>query len=354
MLQLSDFGWDDDLSKLWLEYETDETRPARVVADFGTSLRLVLPAVTAAEVSGKLAHNSDRQAIPKVGDWVAVRLSGGHAVVEAVMPRRSEIARKAPGNPTAKQVIAANVDIAFVLLAMDNDFSVERLKRYLFQLTVSRIQPVIVLNKSDKAENGQYYNDQLQMLGLPILTVAAIDGTGVDEVLECIKPGRTAILLGSSGVGKSTLTNRLMGKDVQMTQAVRASDDTGRHTTVHRELFVLPNGGLLIDTPGIRELQLWGTEDALAENFDDITGLAERCKFSTCSHTNEPGCAVRPALESGGLSQAHYANYLKMKHELTGLKAKQWTKKNHDNRRSHKSVSQQVRQQRREMRDESN
>lgn len=344
MNSLKDFGWTDELQDKWQEASLQGLQPARVVADFGTSLKIALPEVCSAELSGSLAHYRDKEAVPKVGDWVVVQLSdGGQAIVEAVISRRSEIARKAAGNKTVRQVIAANVDIAFVMLAMDNDFSVARLKRYLYQLAIADVAAVIVLNKADKTDDIENYTGQLQSLGLPVVVCAAIAGMGVDDILNHISPGQTAILLGSSGVGKSTLTNRLLGREVQPTQAIRASDSTGKHTTVHRELFVLPNGGLLIDTPGIRELQLWGTEDELDENFDDVAALISHCKYTTCQHGNEPGCAIRQALSDRTLPATHYASYLKMKAELAGLKQKTDVLKQRSNMKSLKNIRRQNR-----------
>lgn len=342
MDQLTKFGWTAEDAEKWTQAHHDNLQPARVVADFGTSLKIALPAIHAAELSGKLAHYSNRENAPKVGDWVAVRLlDGGRAVIEDVIPRRNEIARKVAGKRTVKQVIAANVDVAFVLLALDDDFSVERLRRFLYQLAVQSIDAVIVLNKADKTDQLAHYTDQLQSFNLPIIVTTALHGTGVGDVLEHIHPGKTAILLGSSGVGKSTMTNRLLGRDTQEVQAVRASDSTGKHTTVHRELFMLSNGGLLIDTPGIRELQLWGTEDELEENFDDIADLARKCKFASCSHHEEAGCAVQEALQDGTLSKTHYASYLKMKHELSNLKTKKDVRKRYENKKSRKAIASQ-------------
>lgn len=323
MNQLSAFGWNDAFRKKWAQMSVENLQPARVIADFGTSLKVAMPDIHAAELTGKLAHYSHREDVPKVGDWVAVQLPDeGRAVIEAVIPRHSEIARKVAGKRTVKQVIAANVDIAFVLLALDNDFSVKRLERFLYQLAINNIKPVIVLNKADKINSIAHYSDQLSGFKHPIIAISATTGYGVDEIVRLIRPGDTAILLGSSGVGKSTLTNRLLGRDTQNTQAVRSSDDTGKHTTVHRELFVLPGGGLLIDTPGIRELQLWGTPDELDESFDDIAALVSQCKYTTCQHGSEAGCAVQAALRAGTLDAPRYANYLKMKHELASLKVK--------------------------------
>jgi ribosome biogenesis GTPase len=354
MDQLSLFGWTDEFAEKWRQLRADGLQPARVVADFGTSLKVATPDIHTAELTGKLAHYANRENVPKVGDWVAVRLSSsGHAVIEGVIPRRSEIARKVAGKRTVKQVVAANVDIAFVLLALDNNFSVKRLERFLYQLAASHIDPVIVLNKADKTEDITLYTDQLRVFDLPVIVTTATLGSGIDEILRLIRPGSTAILLGSSGVGKSTLTNKLLGRETQETQAVRASDATGKHTTVHRELFVLPGGGLLIDTPGIRELQLWGTEDDLDENFDDITLLARQCKYATCRHGNEPGCAVQAALHDGTLDAAHYANYLKMKRELIGLKAKNDLRAQRSGQKSRKNTANQTKDALKEMREES-
>lgn len=353
MNQLTKFGWTTKLSETWAELNAQSLHPARVVADFGTSLKIALPDIQTAELSGKLAHYTNRDNVPKVGDWVGVRLlDNSPAVIEQVLPRRNDIARKTAGKRTTKQIIAANIDVAFVLLALDDDFSVERLRRFLYQLSIHAIRPVIVLNKADKTEAISSYTQQLEEFNLSIIIATATAGTGIDEILSNIHPGETAILLGSSGVGKSTITNRLLGREAQHTQAVRASDSTGKHTTVHRELFMLPNGGLLIDTPGIRELQLWGDEGDLDENFDDIATLARRCKYASCSHTDEAGCAVQEALHSGVLSTAHYASYLKMKSELSELKAKKDIRARHNNKRSKKVIADQTKDALREMRED--
>jgi len=337
-MDLTQFGWTDEFSKKWEALNLAGMLPARVVADFGTSLKIAMPEVVNAALSGKLAHYTNRENTPKVGDWVAVRPSDyGNPTIEAVLPRRSEIARKVAGKRVIKQTIAANVDIAFVLLALDNDFSIERLKRFLYQLSIDAVRPVIVLNKADKTNDLASYTESLRSLKLPLIVTTATEGAGVNEILAAIPAGQTAILLGSSGVGKSTLTNQLLGRDEQATQAVRESDSTGKHTTVYRELFVLPGGGLLIDTPGVRELQLWGTEEDLTENFSDITALFGLCKYSNCKHQHEAGCAVQAALQDGTLSRSHYASYLKMKQELVGLKAKQKVRTQRSNKRSKSS-----------------
>ena len=338
MDSLSQFGWTENNAQEWAMVENNGLLPARVIADFGTSIKIASPKIITAELSGKLAHYSRGEQTPKVGDWVAVNIAdSGNAVVESVILRRNEIVRKIAGKQVAKQIIAANVDIAFVLLALDDDFSIERLQRFLYQLSINKITPVIVLNKADKVEDTRPYTAQLQSLDLPIIICSATQGIGVDEIKDVISPGHTAILLGSSGVGKSTLTNKLLDRYAQKTGEIRASDSTGKHTTVHRELFVLPNGGLLIDTPGIRELQLWGTEEDLDSKYQDIAELSSRCKYSDCTHDKESGCAIRKALQNGKLDKNHYANYLKMKNELAGLTRKKALRAQKDGKRPRKN-----------------
>jgi ribosome biogenesis GTPase len=355
MDSLEALGWNEQRADDW--QEVIEIAPyliqGRVVADFGTSLRVAVPEIITAELSGKLAHYSDPQAIPKVGDWVGLHLTDNNAVVETVLSRTGEIARAAAGNKTVKQVIAAGVDVAFIILALDNDFSVDRLRRYLYQLSVNSIESVIILNKADKTDDLDSYISQLESFKVPILVTIANEDKGIDQILLHIPAGKTAILLGSSGVGKSTMTNQLLGDARQKTAAVRESDDTGKHTTVHRELFMLPNGGLLIDTPGIRELKLWGTEEDLDENFDDVTTLISQCKYSSCQHGTEEGCAVQAALKNGSLDPKHYAAYIKLKGELVDLKTRNIAKSKADSAYAKKrSVAKQGRKLFKEERDQ--
>lgn len=333
MHTLIDYGWTETHQHAWEDLQLDELKPARVVADFGTSLKLATPEIITAELSGKLAHYSSRDDTPKVGDWVAVHILDNSAVIESVVLRSNEIARKVTGKRILKQIFAANVDIAFVLLSLDNDFSVERLRRFLFQLSASNVNAAILLNKADKTDDVQSYISQLDDFNLPVLTSTATDDSTVEDILALIPPARTAILLGSSGVGKSTLTNKLLGREAQNTGEVRSSDSSGRHTTVHRELFLLPNGGILIDTPGIRELQLWGTEENLEVAYAYVIQLAKKCKYPNCRHEKEKGCAVHKALANGTLDKQHYANYLKLKSEVTALGIKQSERVRRDNGR---------------------
>jgi ribosome biogenesis GTPase len=352
---LDTYGWNDRLAQAWqaISAEQPHLTPGRVTADFGTSLRIVIPTEITAELSGKLAHYSDRQSIPKIGDWVGVHVTDNNAVIEMVLPRTGEIARAAAGNKTVKQVIAGNVDVAFVLLALDNDFNIDRLRRYLYQLSINHIEPVIVLNKADKTDDLDSFTTQLDSFKIPIVITTANEGKGIDEIVHHIPAAKTAILLGSSGVGKSTLTNALLGDARQKTNSVRESDDTGKHTTVHRELFLLPGGGMMIDTPGIRELQLWGTEEDLEENFDDVTTLISQCHYSSCQHNGEKGCAIQPALDDGTLDPRHYAAYLKMKGELVDLKTRNIAKSKADSAKEKKrSVTKQAKKLYKEAREE--
>lgn len=343
MKELLQLGWTDEFNKKWQALAQPGLVPARVIADFGTSLKIATPPVITAGLSGKLAHYTASEFTPKVGDWVGARLSSnGAAVIEVLIPRRNEIARKVAGKQVLKQIMAANIDTAFVLLALDNDFSVERLKRFIYQLSVGHVAPVIVLNKADKVKDIDTYVAAVRPLNLPIVVGAAINGTGVAEIMSYIGRGDTAILLGSSGVGKSTLTNQLLQRDVQATKTVRHSDSTGQHTTVHRELFVLSNGGMLIDAPGIRELQLWGAAEGLAENFDDIIRIMAQCKYANCQHGSEEGCAIQKALSDGSLTASHYASYIKMRTELKGLNQKTTARQHRNNKRPRKSVDRQV------------
>ncbi|MBC7565126.1 ribosome small subunit-dependent GTPase A [Candidatus Saccharibacteria bacterium] len=355
MKTLETYGWNKRLKTAWegIVHGAPHLVPGRVTADFGTSLRVVTPESYTAELSGKLAHYSDRQSVPKVGDWVGIHITDNNAVIETVIPRTGEIARAAAGNKTVKQVIAGNIDIAFILLALDNDFNINRLRRYLYQLSINDVQPVIVLNKADKTDDLQSFIDQLASFDAPIVTTTASEGKGIDSVIDHIPAGKTAILLGSSGVGKSTITNQLLGEARQKTQAVRTSDDTGKHTTVHRELFMLSGGGMLIDTPGIRELQLWGTEDDLEDTFSDVTALISRCKYSSCQHNGEEGCAIRVALDDERLSPEHYAAYIIFKNELVTLQTKKIAKSKADSAKAKKrSITKQGKKLYKEARDE--
>ena len=320
MAELKKIGWNDHFQALWDEGDYKDCVSARVVADFGSVLKTAKPEEVNAQLSGSLIYYKDPMELPKVGDWVAIKLvKQGNALIEAVLPRNSEISRKVAGDKVQKQILATNVDVAFIVQSADEDFSPERIERYLYQLRSDNIKPVIILNKTDLVDSLDKYTERLEKTEVPYVICSAKTGDGVNQILEYLSPGKTAVLLGSSGVGKSTLTNRLIGKNIQKTQEVRVEDNKGRHTTTHRELFTLSNGSLLIDTPGVRELQLWGSEQELEELFTDIIEIAKTCQYRNCGHTSEPGCAIKVALKGGTLPTGHYQNYLKMKDELKHL-----------------------------------
>ncbi len=318
MNDLQAYGWNDYFAKAWQALELAEYTPGRVVADRGSHLKVVTPHEYAAEIAGKLSHSARSDELPKIGDWVALRLGDDNkATIHAVLPRQSEVSRRMAGDRFGKQILAANIDIAFVVQALDDDFSAARLERFIYQLRQSNIEPIFIFNKADLAQAFEAKRAEVETLHIPYLITSAQTDQGLDQVAAAVPAGKTAVFLGSSGVGKSTLTNKLLGYDRQKTAAVRVSDSTGMHTTSHRELFTLPGNGMIIDTPGIRELQLWGDETYLADTFPDIEALAADCKYrTTCSHTHEEGCKVIEAIQHHQLDPARLSSYQKFQIEL--------------------------------------
>jgi ribosome biogenesis GTPase len=294
---------------------------ARVVLAQRDQYRLITEAGELdAEPAGVLWYRAtDRAAMPVAGDWVAARIvAPGQAIVEAVLPRRTLFARRAPGRREDRQPIAANIDLVFLVSGLDGDFNVRRVERYLTLTVESGAKAVIVLNKSDLCDDlPARIAEMAEVAGAaPIVTVSTFTQDGAGPLRAYLAPGRTVALLGSSGVGKSSIVNCLIGEDRLRTFAVRENDSRGRHTTTHRELIVLPEGGALIDTPGMRELQLWAGEDALDQVFDEIAALAAQCRFGDCSHTVERGCAVQEALANGTLAPDRWESYAKLRREV--------------------------------------
>ena len=325
---LQDYGWDGFFSDAFDALDATELQPARVTRSAANIFRVRGETYSGqAVLAGKLRHAAETTAdLPTVGDWVGIRCpQDGDARIEALLPRRSALSRKVAGKRAHEQVVAANVDLVIVMMALDGDFNLRRLERYLTAIWESGAQPLVLLNKTDLCDESAERSGEVEQVaaGVPVLQASCKHGDGVDAVREHIGPGRTAVLVGSSGAGKSTLINRLLGEIVQRTRSVREDDDRGRHTTTHRELFLLPNGGLLIDSPGIRELQVWGGEQSLAQAFDDIEEMAADCRFRDCSHESEAGCAVLAAVEAGGLESRRLENYHTLQKELRYLEMKQ-------------------------------
>ncbi|HSL75682.1 MAG TPA: ribosome small subunit-dependent GTPase A [Candidatus Limnocylindrales bacterium] len=295
---------------------------------------------------------------PAVGDWVTVadRVAAGdgatdRAVITAVLPRRSafvrsaaDASRRSAGNLVDEQVLAANVDVAFLVAGLDHDFNIRRLERYLAVAWSSSTRPVVVLNKADVAIDLDQRLLEVESVApaVPIVVLSALTGDHVSDLAPYLAAGQTAVVLGSSGVGKSTLVNALLGERRQATAAVREDDSRGRHTTTHRELFELPGGAFLIDTPGIRALEIAGADEGVDAAFDDIAEIAAACRFSDCRHQGEPGCAVRAAIDDGRLSRDRFASHQKLERELARAERKGDARAAAEERRRWKHIHKQV------------
>lgn len=272
------------------------------------------------ELTGKFRFEAtSRNDYPAVGDFVLFsKLDNGKALIHEVLPRSSSFARQAAGLKTEEQIIATNIDYVFIVNALNDDFNIRRLERYLTLAYESGASPIFIFTKKDLCENIEIKLHEAEKIafGVPMFAISSIEREGIEELQPYLKKGDTITLVGSSGVGKSTLLNTLMGVEIQKTQEIRNNDDKGKHTTTHRELFSLPNGALIIDTPGMRELQLWSSGESISTVFQDIDELVSQCKFTDCSHNNEPGCAIKKALENGSLENERYESYKKLQKEI--------------------------------------
>jgi ribosome biogenesis GTPase / thiamine phosphate phosphatase len=321
---LEELGWTDSHTLDFEPHAAEGLVPARVAVQHrGVFVVLSELGELRATAAGRLSHEAAGAGdLPAVGDWVAIapRLEEGSATIQAVLPRRTKFSRKVAWAAAEEQVVAANVDIVFLLTSLNEDFNLRRMERYLTLAWESGAQPVIVLTKTDLSETVDVRVLEVEAIafGVPVHAISSITGDGLDVIRSYLAPGRTIALLGSSGVGKSTLVNTLAGEELLAVKEIR-EDGEGRHTTTHRQLVLLPEGGLVLDTPGMRELQLWESADGLGETFSDIEELFARCRFNDCAHTSEPGCAVREALEDGTLELERWASYQKLQRELAHL-----------------------------------
>lgn len=327
-MDLERIGWTPERAGAFAPHAAGGLVPGRVSLEH-THIYRVLTAggELLARVSGRLRHQAAARAdFPAVGDWVAldVPAQGGDARIHAVLPRRSRFSRRAAGDPTEEQVVAANIDTVFLVGGLDGDFNPRRIERYLLVAWESGARPVVVLNKADLAGDPVGMAEEVRQVasGAPVHLVSCKGATapagaaeGPDVLRGYLSTGQTAALLGSSGVGKSTIVNRLIGFDLLRTRDVRVSDSRGRHTSTSRQMVLLPEGGVLIDTPGMRELQLWETGEALAGTFADVDALGAACRFRDCRHRQEPGCAVRAAADAGEIDAARLASYHKLQDE---------------------------------------
>ena len=345
--RLAALGWTPALAEAFSAASTGRSIPGRVGLEHTHIYRVfTADGELLARVSGRLRHRaSSRADFPVVGDWVVVEPAeqGGDARIHAVLPRTSRFSRRAAGDPTEEQVVAANVDTVFLVGGLDHDFNPRRLERYLLVAAESGATPVIVLNKADLMATEadlQGHVDAVRALA-PDVAVHAVSCRQPDTtepLRDYLGFGKTGALLGSSGVGKSTIVNRLIGEDLLRTRDVRESDSRGRHTSTHRQLVLLPGGGLLIDTPGMRELQLWDA-GGLAGTFTDIAALAEDCRFRDCGHRGEPGCAVAAAVQSGELSADRLASFQKLAAEQAHAEREQDQRAQIEQRRKSKVAS---------------
>ncbi len=316
---LKSMGWDARWADAFSRVAAPDEVPARILVEYQDRLKLgTAEGEVEATLNGRLRDVHDRLERPAVGDWVAVRQAEGEAaVVSSLVERRTVFVRKAAGEKYIPQIIAANVERVFICTSLNKEFNARRLERYMTAVHAAQADPVLVLNKSD-LDSADAFVKALPdfMRGLPIVVTSAKTGEGIDRLNELLEPGMSVAFVGSSGVGKSSLVNRVLGHDAFAVAALSDFGDRGRHTTRNRTLMPLPSGAILIDTPGMRELHLWVAEGALSEAFADVETAAEDCRFRDCAHGGEPGCAVAKAIADGTLDVARVASYRKLTIEV--------------------------------------
>jgi ribosome biogenesis GTPase len=341
---LTALGWDDAFAEEFEPHAQAGLTPGRVAVQHrGAYDVLTEDGELRCDVAGRLYEEASSPAdLPAVGDWVAIaaRPEEGAGTVQAVLPRRTKFSRKTAWQASEEQVLAANVDVAFIVTSLNDELNLRRLERYLTLAWESGARPVLVLTKADLADDVPAAVAAVESVafGAPVHAISSVSGEGLDAIRAHLRPGVTAALLGSSGVGKSTLVNTLAGEELLETREIR-DDGKGRHTTTRRELVQLPGGALVIDTPGMREVQLWIAEEGLEEAFSDVTQLFEHCRFSDCAHESEPGCAVKEALANGTLAPERWESYLKLQRELAHLERRLDKRAQSEERKRWKALS---------------
>lgn len=320
-VRLTDLGWDSFFENHFLNLQQPAFTPARVVEELKRFHRVrTEDGEYLAEIAGRMRYQAEeREDLPAVGDWVTVApRDDGRARIECILPRRTKLSRKVAGRAQSEQIVASNLDVVFVVSSLNRELNLRRIERYLAAVWDSGACPVVLLNKADLCGDAEACAADVEgtALGAPVHSISAVDGHGLDAVRQYLVRGKTAAFVGSSGVGKSTIINALAGTGPLRVGAIREGDDRGRHTTTSRQMIFLQGGGIVIDTPGMRELQLWDSDEGVGQAFEDIVTLAQSCKFRDCSHRSEPGCAVEAAIVNGELERERLENYRKLDAEL--------------------------------------
>jgi ribosome biogenesis GTPase / thiamine phosphate phosphatase len=330
-MNLNILGWNKAYEGAFIEYKNQGYVAGRIFAEYKNFYKVIYEGgEILGEISGKLLYDTaEQQDFPAVGDWVAMtpRQNENRGTIHHILPRHSKFSRKAAGTNTQEQIVAANINTVFIVNSMNNDFNPRRLERYLLLAWESGANPVIILSKSDLCDNLEEIQSEAESvaLGVPVHAISTYMASHMEELKQYFKEGQTIALLGSSGVGKSSIINYFLGGTIQKVQELRNDGQKGKHTSTHREMFILPEGGLIIDTPGMREIQLWDADEGLHEAFEDIESAAADCFFRDCKHDGEPGCAVVNAIENGIITAERLDSYKKLEKELQFLERKQST-----------------------------